>query len=34
LVAWTLATSVLPNVASGYGAALYWVIGAIGAVLF
>src|SRR5437762_11093578 len=34
LVAWTLATSVLPDVAPGYGAGIYWIIAAIGAVLF
>ena len=34
LVTWTLATSVLPDVASGYGAGIYWIIAAIGAVLF
>lgn len=34
LVTWTLATGVLPANASGHGALLYWVAGAIGSVLF
>src|SRR2546421_11342281 len=34
LVTWTLATSFLPTAAPHYGAALYWVVGAVGAVLF
>ena len=34
LVTWTLATNILPITAPGYGAVLYWVIAAVGAVLF
>ena len=34
LVAWTLATAVLPQTVPGYAPLLYWLVGAIGAVLF
>jgi Zn-dependent protease len=34
LVAWMLATTILPTDASGYPPLVYWVMGAIGAVLF
>ena len=34
LVAWTLAVTVLPSNAPGQGAIAYWIVGAIGAVLF
>jgi Zn-dependent protease/CBS domain-containing protein len=34
LVTWSLATSVLPVDAPGYGPLVYWVIAAVGAVLF
>ena len=34
LIAWTLAANVLPVSAPGYSLTLYWVVGAIGAVLF
>jgi Zn-dependent protease/CBS domain-containing protein len=34
LVAWTLATNVLPGIVAGYAPLLYWVVGAAGAVLF
>src|SRR5260370_1853438 len=34
LVTWTLATGWLPGNAPGYGALLYWVTAALGAVLF
>ena len=34
LVAWTLATAVLPPLVPGYAPLLYWVVAAIGAVLF
>lgn len=34
LVTWTLATTVLPVDAPGYGALVYWALAAVGAVLF
>ncbi len=34
LVAWTLATTVLPQTVPGYEALLYWLVGAVGALLF
>jgi Zn-dependent protease/CBS domain-containing protein len=34
LVTWTLATNILPIDAPGYAPLVYWVVGAIGAVLF
>src|SRR5919198_371908 len=34
LITWTLARDFLPGAAPGYGAPTYWVVGALGAVLF
>ncbi|HEY3194084.1 MAG TPA: site-2 protease family protein [Candidatus Dormibacteraeota bacterium] len=34
LITWTLATQVLPGLTKGEGALSYWIVGAIGAILF
>src|SRR6266498_4347309 len=34
LIAWTLATQVLPGLTKGQSAISYWIVGAVGAILF